>query len=367
MKRFRICLLPLLLLLLVLNPATPVLAQRPAAEATFLAGKNVSAEDLSYVEEGYALAQRYIDETHGFRLSSPTFVNIRATGAPLNPSEVGESSMSSITIFTRSAGWRNQPSFSRIGVVAHEYVHVIQNQLLQSDMDSVPAWMIEGAAEYLASDALVSAGLVDRSTADNEHLWLLAAEPDLGPLADYESVAAYQQESAAVYGLAYLGIRALAAEHGVESVTQFFLSVVPGNDWEDAFQVAFDEDPASFYAAFEAERAGYLLPTKPPLAYSDVDSQELDAPIRNLDVPASVAPGDQLIITAQSEPNARCIFYLTGASLDLVRETTVDGSGHFVVLASIPSETRTQQAEYSVDCGGGEETGVVNVRIRPAS
>jgi hypothetical protein len=294
-------------------------------------------------------------------------VNIRATGAPLNAAEVGESSKGSITIYTRSSGWRNQPPFSRIGVVAHEYVHVIQNQLLLSNMNSVPAWMIEGAAEYLASDALVSAGLVDRSTEDDEHLWLLAAEPGLGPLANYESVTAYQQESAAVYGLAYLGIRALAAEHGAESITQFFLGVVPSNNWEVAFQTEFDVDPASFYASFEAERAGYLLPTNPPLAYSDVDGQELDAPIQNLDVPASVAPGDQLVITARSEPNARCIFYLTGTSLDLVRETTVDGSGHFAVIVSIPDETSTQQAEYSADCGGGEMTGVVNIYARLTS
>jgi len=194
MKRVLSCLLPILLFLLTLFTAAPALAQPPASEATFLAGRNVSAEDLSYVEEGYALAQRYIDETHGFRLYSPIFVNIRATGAPLNAAEVGESSKGSITIYTRSSGWRNQPPFSRIGVVAHEYVHVIQNQLLLSNMNSVPAWMIEGAAEYLASDALVSAGLVDRSTEDDEHLWLLAAEPGIGPLANYESVTAYKQE-----------------------------------------------------------------------------------------------------------------------------------------------------------------------------
>jgi len=84
-------------------------------------------------------------------------------------------------------------------------------------------------------------------------------------------------------------------------------------------------------------------------------------------VPASVAPGDQLVITARSEPNARCIFYLTGTSLDLVRETTVDGSGDFVVIVSIPDETSTQQAEYSADCGGGEMTGVVNIYARLTS
>src|SRR6478735_6277431 len=105
MKRVLSCLLPILLFLLTLFTAAPALAQPPASEATFLAGRNVSAEDLSYVEEGYALAQRYIDETHGFRLYSPIFVNIRATGAPLNAAEVGESSKGSITIYTRSSGW----------------------------------------------------------------------------------------------------------------------------------------------------------------------------------------------------------------------------------------------------------------------
>ena len=363
MKRFRICLLPILLLLMVLNAASPALAQRQTGEAKILAGKNVSAEDRSYVEEGISLAQRYMLDAHGIELATPPIVNVKASGAPLDPSEIGESSLGSITIYTRSPGWRNQPPFSRLGVVVHEYVHVVQHQLLKDGGASVPAWMIEGSAEYFAGDALVRDGLIGRSTVDDEELWLLGQGPGLGPLTDYESITAYQQESAAVYGLAYLGIKSLVGQRGAKSVSTFFVLAGASNDWESAFRIAFGEEPADFYASFESERAGFLLPANPPLAYSDIDGQELEAPIRNLDIPATIAPGDQLIVTAQSEPNARCIFYLTGTSLDLVRETTVDGSGHFVVLASIPAETSTQQAEYSIDCGGGEETGVISIHV----
>jgi hypothetical protein len=230
-------------------------------------------------------------------------------------------------------------------------------------MTLVPAWIIEGSAEYLSTDALVTHGLVSRIDADAYRSWTLADGPELRSLDEYESIPAYQQESANVYGLSYFGMEYLANEHGVQSIADFFALAGQGERWQDAFASAFGIEPASFYAAFAESREELILPTSPPPAYAELDPQELDASMSAIQLPASVLTGDQLIVTAQSEPNARCIFFLSGDSLDLTHETTVDGAGNLFWIVTIPEGTPAQLAEFSIDCGGGEALGSVEVLI----
>jgi hypothetical protein len=77
----------------------------------------------------------------------------------------------------------------------------------------------------------------------------------------------------------------------------------------------------------------------------------------------SVFAGDQLIVTPRSEPNARCVFYLSGDAFDLSQETTVDGAGNLFWIVTIPEDTPVQLVEFSMDCGGGEALGSVEAII----
>src|SRR6478609_6195753 len=245
-------------------------------------------------------------ENFDFEVSQPTIVNVRSTGAPGNQSEVGASMMDSIVIYTKSHGWYAAPPFSRIGTVIHEYVHVYQHNTLKDGTTLVPAWMIEGTAEYFSTDALIGHGLVSREDADLYNSWSLSQAPELKNLDDYESIQAYKQESASVYALSYFGMQLLARDHGLQSIADFFTFAGEGDAWEDAFSSAFGVDPAQFYADFAAARDEFILATNPPRAYADLDPQEIAASTRDIHAPTSTSAGGLLIVTAQSEPNARC-------------------------------------------------------------
>jgi hypothetical protein len=363
MQRNRMALALLLVLSFMLVPSTHhALAEKTGASFSINASEKVTDEDIGYVEEGILLAQNYLMENFDFEVSQPTIVNVRSTGAPGNQSEVAASTMDSIVIYTKSHGWYAAPPFSRIGTVIHEYVHVYQHNALKDGTTLVPAWMIEGTAEYFSTDALIGHGLVSRGDADLYNLWALSQTPELGNLDEYESIQAYQQESASVYALSFFGMQYLANEHGLQSIADFFARAGEGYTWEDAFSSAFGVEPADFYAEFAAARDGFILATNPPRAYAELDPQEIAASTRAIKAPTAISAGALVIVTAQSEPNARCIFYFSGDSIDLSEETTVDGSGNLFWIAIIPEDTPPQRVEFSIDCGGGEALGALDIR-----
>ena len=363
MKKFLSFALLFFITITLVYPMSGALAETASSSYTINASSRVTDEDWTYVEEGIRLGQRYLKTELDVELEDPLIVNIRATSAPTNSAEVGESALDYITIFTRSHGWYASPPFRRIGTVIHEYVHVYQMDQLGDDLASAPAWIIEGSAEYLATDALVKQGLISQSIADDFNLWLLAEGPTLGDLEAYESLVDFQQEGAQIYGLAYLGVEHLAAEYGVQSIAEFFRHMSLGQPWQKAFALAFEVDPAAFYEDFGDERTDFLLPTNPPRAYDELKPQELAAPVRSVEAPLTTSSGDQFVLSARSIANARCIIYLSGDTLDLTRETTVDGAGNLFWIVTIPEDTPAQLVEFSIDCGGGEALGSVEVLI----
>jgi Protein of unknown function (DUF1570) len=363
MQRRKLVLALLFVLSFMLIPSTNhVLAEGTDASFSINASEKITDEDLGYVEEGMLLAQRYLSENFDIEISQPTIVNVQATRAPGNPSVVAASTMNAIIIYTKSHGWYAAPPFSRISTVIHEYMHVYQYNQLEHGTTFVPAWMMEGTAEYFSTDALIGHGLVNRADADLYNFWALSQTPGLGNLDEYESIQAYQQESASLYALSYFGMQYLAREHGPQSIADFFALAGEGDAWEDAFSSAFGIDPNRFYADFAAARDEFILVTNPPRAYADLDPQEIAASTRDVHAPTSISAGTLLIITAQSEPNARCIFYFSGESIDLSEETTVDGSGNLFWITIIPEDTAPQRVEFSIDCGGGEALGALEIR-----
>jgi hypothetical protein len=319
---------------------------------TYRIDERVTAEDEAYIREGIRLAQDYLLETLDVTVDGPVIVNARATAAPANLGEVAEASDGFIAYFTRSSGWyRSSPAY-RLEVVVHEFVHVYQIDELGRHQTGAPAWMMEGTAEFLASDALISRGLLDPGDAEHYRYWTIADAP-LDELADYEQHTLFRQADARVYGLAYLGMAWLAEESGTASIGAFFELVGNGADWDDAFEEAFSLTPRAFYRAFEAERGEFLHPSEPPDVYAELEPVDSASPARITSLPETIVPGEQLVMLARSEPHARCIAYLWGESLDLAHETTADAGADLFWLVTIPEETAGQPAELSIDCGDG--------------
>ena len=318
---------------------------------TYRIDERVTAEDEAYIREGIRLAQAYLLETLDATVDGPVIVNVQATAAPASLGEIAEASDGYIAYFTRSAGWYRYSPAYRLDVVVHEFVHVYQTDELGRHQNGAPAWMMEGTAEFLASDALASRGLIDAGDADLYRYWTIADAP-LDELADYEQQTMFRQADARVYGLAYLGMDWLARESGVAAIGAFFELVGNGVDWDDAFEEAFGLTPRAFYRAFERERDDFLQPAEPPDAYAEIEPVDSASPVRITSLPEAIAPGAQLVVLARAEPHARCIAYLWGDTLDLAHETTSDAGADLFWLVTIPEETAEQPAELSLDCGG---------------
>jgi hypothetical protein len=254
-----------------------------------------------------------------------------STGAPVNPGEIGEAGKGYIAYFTGSIGWKRFSPAFRVEVVVHEFIHVYQTHILGLQGSGVPAWMMEGAAEYLAGDALIGRGLVNRSDVETYRYWTIDDAP-LAELEQYEQHGQFLDADARVYGLAYLGMAWLAREAGVEAIGDFFDRVGNGAEWEAAFEDAFDVGPAAFYRAFEEERVDFIQPADPPDVYDEIEPVDSTSRVRIRDFPDTIAPGEQLVMLARSEPHARCIAYLWGESLDLAHETAADSGGDIDLL-----------------------------------
>jgi hypothetical protein len=239
-----------------------------------------------------------------------------------------------------------------VEVAVHEFIHVYQRAILEHQASAVPLWIVEGSAEFLASDALVKRGIITQNDADTYRYWAIS-EAELNELSSYESQGAFRQADPRVYALSYLGVARIARDRGAAAIGNFFEAVSDGADWEDAFSDWFGISPPEFYLAFENERAGFARPDAPPDPFAEVDPVERRASVRLTDFSEMALPGDQILVTGRTEPHVRCIAYLWGQSLDLAHETTADAGGSLFWLVTIPSETPGQSAELSLDCGAG--------------
>jgi hypothetical protein len=319
---------------------------------TFRFDDEVSAEDEAYIREGLTLARLYVRHYLDATVDGPLIVNARASSAPTSFNEVAEASDGYITFFTRSAGWYLSSPAYRVEVAVHEFIHVYQRAVLQLQASAVPLWIVEGSAEFLASDALVKRGIITQEEADTYRYWAIS-EAELNELSSYESQGAFRQADPRVYALSYLGVARIARDRGAAALGDFFEAVSDGADWEDAFSDWFGVSSSSFYNDFENERAGFARPDAPPDPFAEIDPVERRASVEVTDVSRMVLPGDQMLVSGRSDPNVRCISYLWGQALDLAHETTADAGGSIFWLVTIPPETPGQSAELSVDCGAG--------------
>ena len=149
------------MVVLAVMPALLVDSTRAAdTGATYSIGNNVSAPDASWVMEGVTMAHQYVAETlTGF--SEPLVVNVRDSDDTTGRGAVAFYGGNYIVVFTGSPGWAMLAPFDRVHVIVHEYLHAWQDAAMRSGESDLPAWLIEGSAEYLSYDAVARLGLVD--------------------------------------------------------------------------------------------------------------------------------------------------------------------------------------------------------------
>ena len=322
-------------------------------DISFSISAAVSDEDASYVMEGIALAQDYVDETLS-EFSEPLVINVRGTDDTTGGDAVAFYGGNYIAVFTGSPGWSSMLPFDRVHVVVHEFVHAYQHDRLQGAESALPAWFIEGMAEYLSYDAVADLGLVRPGAVRDYHAWAVASAPELADLKALHGQDAFYSEHGPVYSLAYLAIADLMADRPVSSLVRFFNRIRLGQEWRAAFKLEFDRDIDAFYAAFSEALRDLVSPVRIPEPFTRAFPRDLDAGVFIDSDVENIAAGQQLLLLGRSGAGAICQFSLTGAQAgpDLSGSSFADGSGRVFWLITIPLPTAIGPAELSTDCGG---------------
>ncbi len=129
-------------------------------------------------------------------------------------------------------------------LLAHEYFHILQVVLSETDLSTTPRWLVEGGAEY---QSWLHSGLWGsyrpRATISSSNCE--------GQLRDFESFEISAIEVACGYPAGALASEWLANHAGANSHLRYWDLLRTSRTWEDAFTSAFEIAPDEFYETFE--------------------------------------------------------------------------------------------------------------------
>ena len=324
---------------------------------SFSISSAVSTEDASYVTEGLRMAQRYVSTTLS-EFSEPVVINVRGTADTTGAGAVAFSGGPYIVVFTGSPGWTGLAPFDRVHVVAHEYIHAWQHALLGDAINEVPAWIIEGMAEYLAYDAIAQLGLVGPATVHDFHAWSVKSSAALSGLSDLEDGSAFYAEHGPVNSLAFLAIEQLLPDASPDALVQFLKQIRLGHSWQSAFCSTFGQTTEQFYQEMETAQESLIAPVRVPLQFAQVFPIATDSDITIGRMAGSAIAGAQILVKGQSDKGAICQFQLSdsGSSPDAVGTTFADASGQLFWLVTVPTTIEPGPARIEAGCGGDDVT-----------
>ena len=202
---------------------------------------------------------------------------------------------------------------------AHEYFHIVQQDLSGHDYRGTPKWLYEGSAVYLDHHQIQVLGVPEHYRAPvppnprarHYTSWSAVARP----LTDYadESLEPSKRRTLA-YDVGFLAVDRLVDEGGHESLVDYFRSLASTRSWEESFLQAFGVSVDAFYAAFEEHR----LEVAPPY------DQQVQGVVRTSDgqpvtgvelIVISHVDGD-IEVTAWGSTDAEGTFDFPGPGMD---------------------------------------------------
>jgi hypothetical protein len=235
----------------------------------------VERHELRAIADGLRTVDRFMRSELGRTVQNPVEARVahRNGCRPFESSSgdsIGEADHGFLCVSTKNLHWQwlvDKDPVAAVAVSGHEYVHVLQAELgcLDGDGGLRFRWLVEGMAEEVAWQALVSSGRVSRARVDRTiRTDALPAHGLVGrglyPLAAYERADGADRE----YALWHLAVRHLlrdAVDAGAAprarpeiSLRRFCERVGGGLGWRAAFSRSFGQPVERFYAEFEALR-----------------------------------------------------------------------------------------------------------------
>ncbi|MFN0095313.1 MAG: hypothetical protein ACKVVT_11145 [Dehalococcoidia bacterium] len=231
-----------------LVPALAVSRGPDAFDVTVRQG--VAQQDGALVGDALWFAWSYLNATLGRATTTPVVVTVGASPG-ICGTAAAVASLGRLCIDLSAAGWSTVPEFFRRKVVVHEHVHNLQAEV-GCFAPRAPLWFTEGAAEYLAFEAVIAAGLVTRAGVESNDRTTVRGRTSVAGLADYETRSQIAQEP--TFSLFRQAAKLLVERSGVGSLLELCAQSVTA-DWKTAFARIYNRSVDQFYVDFAAHVA----------------------------------------------------------------------------------------------------------------
>ena len=346
----RFLVIRIVVLIAVLLLAVPIDLSRAAqveTDVAFTFADGTLSDDEAIVRSGIAYAREFFEREAGVTVEGPIAIDVRGTQ---QFDVIAYSAPGAIHIATGAMGWHYAPPLRKLQTVIHEYIHLIH---WQSDpAATMPLWLAEGSAEYLAWYAIDRLGLLDLATARDFWIGSLQANAALTgvPLGALEQPTI--DGSAFVYEIGAFAVSELVERAGIHALFEYFAMTDVGR--ADAFAVAFGFTIGDFYAQFEAARA-IAVPAGHDvsrLAFPWYPSTEI-AEVTEIVVSNPVTRGEFALVQASTDPGAACTltFHAPDGALAYTQAMRANSDGSIFWLWEIPETTPAGIALTEITCG----------------
>lgn len=243
------------------EPVKPEMVRKPIAWAVFKFDPGVPAEDREFVRRVVKTVQQY-------------FVIPRPKGPPAKVKVVGywnscmfdfdaaaTVSHIGVEICVSGPGWRD--TVTNWSLIAHEWFHVVQGNLAipstglstsLTGLSTVPAWFMEGSAEWMAWNAVAHFDVVSQAHADSTTRWWASrVSVPLNRMVTLQGLLDASPGSADSFGVAYWAVDYLGATP--QKLLLFYRRLGEGMDFQKAAKRTFGRAiNAKFYKDFEEFR-----------------------------------------------------------------------------------------------------------------
>lgn len=311
----------------------------------------LTARDRADIVEGVRLGQRVIELYFG----DPAMDDTQITGlqhvSPFGDGLLATTRDRAIAIYAGSEVWRLTAPIERIETLVHEFFHIYQNVMTAERDVAVPLWFTEGSAEAVGYLATSQIGVTDQAEFYASSAYSLTAAPFVGTLADLDAVGSMD---ASAYPLAYIAVQYLLGSRGlsVSSIGEVYRALQAGSTFADAFTTVFGVSPDAFVAEFEAWRPNFQQVAEAPDDFWPITGFAQPSAVTLQQVPAAVAPDEQMIVIGATAPLAGCTATVQFGAETIERETYANGEGLVFWLVTVPADAVAGPGTVTAGCGG---------------
>lgn len=227
-----------------------------------------TAADQQLIRDAVQQAHFYFASAFGRTIQAATTIHGSVSSAGCaNPGSAAHAFGGAVVFCITNTGWTQVGPLLKTKIAIHEVFHLLQHEVgwISTPAAQGPVWFLEGAAEFVGFSALADRGQLPLATSRGCNLRAWSNYNNAGgplvPLSALESPQQWQTTPGPKYTAAFIGVDQLqAGAGGIASLRTFWMRRAAGEDWQTAFQSAFNTSVASFYGQFPGYASALPVP-----------------------------------------------------------------------------------------------------------